>query len=126
MGQQTAGRRVKSNSAKEPTVKMPISHYDALEAKIVELGAEERRLKYVLALRRTKITALEDDMDKLHARIEKLEGFNLGLANESCEQQNRIAELEQAMQVFVNRVDAGEVKSKKTYAQFQSLLVSAL
>ena len=39
MGQQTAGRRVKSNSAKEPTVKIPISHYDALQAKIAELEA---------------------------------------------------------------------------------------
>jgi hypothetical protein len=39
----------------------------------------------------------------LNKRIENLERYNSGLANESCEQQNRIAELE-ARQIDYDRI----------------------
>lgn len=45
---------------------------------------------------------------------------------ESLAKTARIKELESAMRTFVERVDAGEVRSKKTYAQFKALLVGSL
>jgi hypothetical protein len=47
-------------------------------------------------------------------------------AEESRAKTARIKELENAMRTFVERVDAGEVRSKKTYAQFKELLVGSL
>lgn len=33
-----------------------------------------------------------------------------------------LREMENAMKIFINRVDIGEVRSKRTYAQFKEIL----
>ena len=58
-------------------------------------------------------------------RIERLEYYTLGLANESVKLQDRIAELELSMQHFVDRCNLGETRSSKTYARFKQLLNKA-
>jgi len=53
-------------------------------------------------------------------------GLCARLLKERDEARARIEELEKAMQLFVDRVGCGEVRSKKTYAQFKELLKAKL
>lgn len=49
-------------------------------------------------------------------------GYEVAFKPKEHQGSERIQELENAMQTFVDRCDKGEVKSKKTYSQFKKLL----
>jgi len=61
-----------------------------------KLAAAEARIAYLEQLASERLEQMTTDAEK----IAELEGYNVGLANESCQQQDRIATLEKALEPF--------------------------
>lgn len=63
------------------------------------------------------------------ASVDAASGYDAGV--EACEPEilrlsEQVRTMKEAMQHFVDRVDAGEVRSKKTYAEFKAILAESV